>query len=155
MQQIHNYKDSDGNRIVFTFLPDKLETEPADNYTFYVKYAVPEEEVESLPIQDFAGKYLCVEMTSDGKDMTDFVKSAWADKSFYEYIVIAEDGKLTLYAYQGGTTNELSNVDIKAITQDSVIFASGETWKIEDGKIIAEASNSKMVFERNDDIPES
>lgn len=108
------------------------------------------------PIDQYVGKYRCIKMTSPDDDYTEFLKTSWEDKSFYEYVEITKEGKMTLYSISHGEKNVLFeyNFDPEACSiylkeDKSDAFPLGYN----DGTIVLTVDNGPMLtFEKTDEI---
>ena len=150
--EYHN-EDVLGNRMIFPQSLEELDKAAADSLTFYIKYALAESpETSGAAGADadpaaYAGKYLCVEMTSGGSDMTEAIRSMWENRSYYVYLEITEEGEAFVYTVTEGE---------KALTLSesfwTLIADSG--FPVEGDRIVWEDSGSRMVFERSEEIPD-
>ena len=130
-------RDNNGNIIILS--------DPAGNESSTLKVWIMEGiAVSDELIQEMKGKYLLTELG----ELTDFLKESWENKTYYQYIEIADDETLTFYSFDGESLEKVSTLDLYDC------FSSPE-FKYENGKITMDTDDGQtIVFERCDEIPD-
>lgn len=107
-------------------------------------------------LKEFAGTYLMVDMYDSKTAYTDYVQQSWEDKSFYEFLVIGEDGKLDMYKHENGKTENITGGKDYYLDPASMKVSSKNSLfkiqlKYEDGKLFMDSSGYTMIFEKTEE----
>ncbi len=102
-----------------------------------------------------AGKYRLTRFEIGGGDCSAAYVSGWADKSFYMYFEITEDGRLILHAYAGGKDKQYAyhydpaamEYHVKADRSDR-----GTPLVAENGTLVEKTEDHLMVYELTDEL---
>ena len=108
--------------------------------------------------QSFAGKYLLTEMQSGSESYTEFLKSSWEDKSFYEYFEITEDNRISAYSVTDGNRQTLMEYyfdpETKGVFEDEEMKnQTSDVLTFEGDTITMTSGDSTFKLVKTDEIP--
>ena len=143
----------ESEQVTSVELPEpEAEPEPDPEVEPEPEQELTEEELQAQKYQELAGTYLLVELTYQGQDMSDAIKSGFEDRRFYEYIVITDDGTITLFTYQDGQQDQTDTFGFTYDFENSQIVDSvDEVFDVDGDRLILDVEEGRMVFEKTDE----
>ena len=137
------------------------QTETADVVGDTETQAEEEQDYEAL-IAPFVGKYLAVEGTADGEDITSVLQSGWEDGSFYEWLEFKEDGEVIFSGYSGYGEGYQEFGSFFFDPVEMRLYGSREFDErdyipvvVNGDTIEIDADGTYFKFERNDEVPDA